>query len=431
VQAILDKVAALLPSIEDEEAYSDVAAGLAYHQARLGKVEAALETVADLEQSEFELPLIQLAQGQAAGGDIEGAIGTADAMEQGEDRDFALLGLAMRGAEEGRLETALQIISLIEDPRTKASALSSSGMSQAHRGEFATADRLFEEAVSAALEVPNTFERVGVLLEVAERQAMDSNQTGATRTLSRAEALIEEVAGEPGSESLRALLVDAKAQIGMVDEAYRDQQAITEPLYRSWVLGAIAEAQARAGAESAALMTAEGIPETAGREERDQKALALSALVIEQSNAGDFDAALRTVEQMPERHWQRAHSLAGIGNAQAWRGEREEAVRTFRRAAEAAAAVEEAGMRAQAQRIVATSQAYAGFFEKAQRMAAAIETPAHERRNALHGVARNQALRGDAVGAVRSSGSLESPELRAMALLAVVGGLETRMASSR
>ncbi len=371
--------------------------------------------------------------GQTEGGDTKGARKTATLIKNDSLRNQALAHLARWQATAGEVDDALDTAHAVTNPARRGVVLASIAWARALRGDWVGADNNFEQARQAAATSEDETEKVRALTQIAETQQMAGNKISAARTLDQAEAALAEMEPNADRDSLRAELAKVQAKAGLVDEAFQTKHEITEERMQRRALGSIAKAQAEAGDLETAKFTIDAIPDSFDKDDFD-KMFALSVVALGYSNVGAFDEALETVSRMPRGHFLRAHTLASIASAQAWRQDTTNAKETFRQALEEAGMVENEGMRAQAMRIVAVSLAETGNTAEALQTAEKIQIE-HERVNAFSGIAGKQAWRRDTLGALGWITTLNSPHLRAATLLAVADAnlqrLERQKARSR
>ena len=434
IQAILNRALEAAADIEDPDKQANTLSSIAGLQARAGNTQAALATASAIANDwQRKNALMRIASGQADAGDPQGGRETAARIDNDMLRDQALAEMARRLAADGQMDEALEIADTMTSEARKAEALAFIAMARAGRKDWVGADYTFEQARQAAVAVDNDAEKVRALTQIAEMQHLARNAIGTVRTLDLAQATLEKMEPGLGRDNLLAELARIQARAGLVGEAFQTTEKIREERWQRWALMGIAEAQAESGDLQTASSTIGMIPDPPGEEYSD-KTFALSIVAQQQSNAGAFHEAIETVSRMPPGHSQRAHTLASIAFAQAWRGDTTDAQRTFRQALEETSLIEDAAMREQATRIVAGLLARAGNTSDALQAARTIQIE-HERSNAFSVIAHSQARRGDAPGALRWIAELDSPLLRASALLAVadarLGKLKLQKARSR
>ena len=434
IQEILNRALEAAADIEDPDKQATILGRIANLQARAGNTKAALAAASAIANDwQRKNALMLIAWGQAEAGDSQGGRETAARIDNDMLRDQALAHLARRLAADGKADEALDITDIMTSEARKAEALADIALARARRNDWVGADYTFEQARQAAVAVENDAEKVRTLTEIADRQHMARNAIGTARTLDLAQATLEEMGPDGERDMLWAEIARVQARAGLVGEAFQTAQKIREERWQRWALAGIAKAQAESGDVQTANSTIGMIPDSTGEEDYD-KTFALSIVAQEQSNAGAFHEAIETVSRMPAGHWERAHTLASIAYAQAWRGDTTDAQRTYRQALEETNLIEDEAMREQATRIVAVSLAQAGNTREALRTARTIQIE-HERSNAFSGIAHRQARRGDTAGALSWIAELDSPLLRASALLAVadarLGKLQLQKARSR
>lgn len=434
IQEILNQVQEVAANIEDKKKRGSILSHLARLQARTGNAAIALATASTIPNDwQREHALMLIGWGQTEIGDTKGARKTATLIKNDSLRNQALAHLARWQAAAGEVDDALDTAHAVTNPARRSAVLASIALVRALRGDWVSADNYFEQAVQAAATVQNDSTKIRALIEIAELQVLARNRIGAARTLDQAEAALAEMGSNAVGDSLRAELAQIQAKAGLVGEAFRTKHEITEERMQRRALGSIAKTQAEAGDLDTAKITINAIPDSSDKDDFD-RTFALSVVALEYSNAVAFDKALETVSRMPPGHFLRAHTLASIASAQAWRQDTTNAKETFRQALEEAGIVEDQGMRAQAMRIVAVSLAATGNTAEALQTAEKIQIE-HERVNAFSGIAGKQAWRGDTLGALGWIATLNSPQLRAATLLAVADAnlqrLERQKARSR
>jgi len=299
--------------------------------------------------------LISVAVVQARVDDLEGALKTANALQQ-QARATALRCVAEVLAERGNNEEALKVVDLIKDPERRCFALGQVGQALLRRQDRAGAQIVLQQMRKAVgeIDVTDVRRRASALGWLGYAQADAGDLRGAVTSLAllikippierqfteemvlvqlvHAQAIAGQVESAmhtinllpPGMHHDEAMvdIVTATAKQEGLDNAYRlNQQFISNEMYQICSLRNIARDQAEMGrgeaahqAAAVALRIAAKLGNTIG------DAKATSNAVLAQAEAGDRAKAVETAGAIREGYWC-TDTLAEIARLQFAKGE--------------------------------------------------------------------------------------------------------------
>jgi ribosomal 50S subunit-associated protein YjgA (DUF615 family) len=314
--------------------------------------------------------LIAIASGQAAAGDVEGAMKTAELINSATDRANAFTGIASGQAAAGDVEGALKTAELINSETDRASAFSAIANAQAATGDV-------EGALKTVEAISEQFYRMEALIAIVGAQAAAGDVEGALKTA---------------------------------------ELTIKSPTNRASALIAIAGAQAAAGDVEGALKTVELTIKSP-----TNRASALIAIAGAQAAAGDVEGALKTVELTIKSPTNRASAFSAIAGAQAASGDVEGALKTaelINFPTNRMSALNQMPYRSSAFLAIASAQAVAEDVEGALKTTDLI-TSAVDRANAFAAIAGAQAAAGDVVAALKTAEGIDDLLARTNAFVGV------------
>jgi tetratricopeptide (TPR) repeat protein len=384
----------------------------------------------------------ELAVALAQAGEAEEALALArtipDHVENytGKDREYrysALQSAAARLAEGGHGKQALKLVAAIadEEMQKQGRRLVGTKLALAHAvaGKFRDALEAVDALPEADAQVQAlagtlyanftfTFREVPTERGIAGAQAEAGNVRDARASLQRAEKLARSIKDEELRAGCLANVTFAWASLGEVGRAREAARDIGTQPWKELAQAALARAQAEAGQEKAAAATVETIGDAAGKvHARHHLAVALARRGDRKASAAAFRRALDLVKDLPDTmHDLHCHNLA---SAQARAGDFEGAVQTTRLMNHGNAMMTISN--------IAYEQARAsdvkGALEKVKDM---LQESDFWQGNALQGIARVQAERGQETEALAWARELASPRTRAHAVLGVAEGLLRR-----
>lgn len=312
-------------------------------------------------------------------GNVDRARRVADRIEDVKQRGYARTMIARFQVDRGDPDAAWRTVDSIEDPRIRIRSLTGGwyevdgwGLSGAlnRRGDSAGARKALLRARMLAEKLPEA-DKLAALLDLAVAYARIGDIPAG---LDRARSLSR----EPDRSNALGEIARLQAETGAWDDGLHTAREVTEKAVRARALRGIADAMTKAGRRAEALATYRKAIEA--NQERD--AVELARIAEGQARAGDLDASRET--------------LRGAGVADTWP------------TAEAAAI-----------------QAQSGEYRAAREMADRIED-LRSRSTAFATIAHLQAEAGHGTEALRWVDELNSPVIRARALMGLAHGLASR-----
>ncbi len=224
--------------------------------------------------------LAQLAELQAASGDVTGARATLGDVMPVDRRDGPLAEVAQALALSGQADAAREAAGQIRDMVKQQDAL------------LTVAGLLGAEKVD---QLPNPFDRVRADCLAAKVMAQRGKAAEAKALIARASAGLEELGDAYQQTLARCKVVSAQAAAGDIKGAIASAEKIEEAIPRGWAMRDIAEAQAIAGDAKTAIATAGRI------EQRLEKATALRLIAEAQAWGGDVRSASSTLSAIGDQ----------------------------------------------------------------------------------------------------------------------------------
>jgi hypothetical protein len=359
--------------------------------------------------------------------------------------------VALARARAGDVQGALDFERALGNGGADGEVLSAIAVAQAKAGDTSG-------AMKTGMAIPHTPDnalaaiRSRLALAVAQGKAGD--HSAAQDSFVTLVQFISDTPALSGDRSVRGWVVDAQIDAGLIDGALATAHSIPFDPPRTVSLVHVAVAQARRGDIKGAFAT---VGEIRGEDSDLWRARSLAEIAKAQAARGEkagaretFVRAIRSVEhdtrpaignsRTPEAvavaGWFRADALARIAQSQAQAGETAASRTTFLEADKEARSVLTSG--AMPMSAVATREAQAGLVKEALQAATAIRIPAGAPReqtwfligafqgSTLSDIARAQGLRDEPAEAIGWIDKLNSPDLRASALLWFAKGLLER-----
>lgn len=359
--------------------------------------------------------------------------------------------VALARARAGDVQGALDFDRALGTAGDDGEVLSAIAVAQAKAGDISG-------AMKTGTAIPHTPDnalaaiRSRLALAIAQEKSGDhSAARDSFATIDTSISANPELSRDP---SVRGTVVDAQIEAGLTDGALATARSIPFDPPRTVSLVHVALAQARRSDIKGAFAT---VAEIRGEDSELWRARSLAEIAKAQAARGDktgaretFVRSIRSAEHIPRpaignlrdpqarafAGWVQADTLAHIAQSQAQAGEGAASRTTFLEADKEARSVLPSG--AMATSAVATQEAQAGFVKEALQTAAAIRIPAGVsrqqgwfdfgvfQRDTVSEIARSQGLRDEPTEAVGWIEKLNSPELRASALLGFAKGLLER-----
>ena len=306
------------------------------------------------------------------------------------------------------LRYAEDISELIMEPMWRARALVEVIGVLVRVGETDRVRKAAENTVSAAERIKLPWDRVQVLVAVAD---------GLVRVglIDEAFAVVQQIEEPLGRAQALSEMAGALAQEGQTNEALAVVGQIEESRERARALSEVARALARVGLIDEGLAVVGQIEEPLGR------ARALSEMAGALAQEGQTNEALAVVGQIEESR-ERARALSEVVSALARVGEVDRARRVAETAVSTAEQIEQPRERAQDLSAAVGGLVRAGEPDEALAVAEQIEEP-RERAQALLGVARALVWEGSIDKGLAVAEQIEEPLWYASALSGVAGAL--------
>jgi hypothetical protein len=309
-------------------------------------VKRAREAIGNDRSSFLDYAFFDVAQAEAALGNVAGAKGAVSMVEDPENQIKAMLLVARSQADHGDLygakQTLAAAIKQVSAPATRATSMPATapgknpsvlvevGTAQAHLGEIGAARKTADK-------IRGTWQAGEILAAIGEWQAGHGDLKAARQNF--AEARKELRASEDQYPMFRdGDLVDLQIKAGDLAGASETIEAIPEKAQRVGPLVELGAQQARAGDKQGGKATLEKArqildADTAGGEEWQKAGVTLS-MADALSAVGDAEGAARTraeaaklIQNIPQDNWWRAvlftkMTLAGVkpGSAEAAAG---------------------------------------------------------------------------------------------------------------
>jgi tetratricopeptide (TPR) repeat protein len=432
----LDRALETVRAVEDQSARGHALGEIGAHLARDRHYEQAFEILPEMSVDYQKRNLIEaISRAQVQARDFDGAIETAQMLEDDWSRTWRLRDVAEAQAQAGDVERARQtfaaavacaktaqvpdskrvmllevvgeaqarsgdlecarvafdadlaIAQTLYSPEEQAEAIRSIAAAQAQAGDRARASTTFDLAIEAAQGSDDDDQATDLWRQIAQAQAETGDAAAALETVQKLKSQLSFGSGLEADYALRGIS-ETMARNGDLALALETAQKISTGLERDRAMCAVARRQAEAGLFTAALETAHAI------QFEGERAGALESIAQSQLNAGQLPAALETAQSNPNAY-NRARSLTKVAERQAESGDPAaletvaeiSGVETIRPLGGDTYHLRTEGMSA-----VARAFATAGFGALAIRAAEAIVT---ERARALTGIAAALATAGD------------------------------------
>jgi RNA polymerase sigma factor (sigma-70 family) len=296
---------------------------------------AALEAVKDVPDrdgfgSELDHRRRDVAEGQARAGDIQGALETAETINQDDARAGARAAVATAQAKAGDFKAAEETIATIAIEVRKGEAARALVAAQIKSGKLKEAERTAEG-------VTHDLSRALVLLALVRAHHAAKDRAAAALFMQDARKVITGIEDNERTDTravAEGALAEALAEMGDVTQARKTARAIKKAMWSACALRQVAGVQTRAGDYEGAMETAAPIEDESDRDS------VIKEVVAAQAGAGDLRAALKTLETLNRSYW-RAEALIEIAKAQTKAGDRDLAGQTFSQAFDAAGKVKE------------------------------------------------------------------------------------------
>ena len=355
----------------------------------------------------------QSSRGEAATGYLDaGALETL--LEAGEAVRPTPKRAVVREAME-LLSEALTTTRSIDDPFSRAQALSGIAKTQASAGDIRGAAQTVSKALTTAQSIEKASYRARALSGIAEAQASAGDIEVALTTARSIQTASSRARALSGIAGAQASAGDTRGAAQTVSEALTAARSIQRAFSRALALSAIARAQASASdTRGAAQTVSDALATTRSIEIPFSRARALNYIVEAQASIGDIEAALSTAQSIEDASF-RALALSDIAAAQATAGDTRGAAQTLSEALASVRRVEDALHRGPALRGIAGAQASAGDIQAALTTARSIEQEFNGAW-ALRSIAEAQASAGDIQAALTTARSIENAFQRAWAL---------------
>ena len=375
-------------------------------------LEQARQATATLKDSFSKAVVLQaIAEGQAAAGDIKGALHTV-ANIQGDNVDYpkasALGIIALAQIAGGNMAEAHQTAAAIFDGFFQAQVLTAIAAAQAKAGDGTATKETFEKAVKIArtlTDAPHDYgtPRGSTLIHIAASQGKAGYIGEAMQTAM--------LLSDPEQAATMVRIGQAQAEAGDLKGAYRTAAAMQHGYDKASILVAIAKAKARAGDRTAAINVLMQARQAAGPD----APYVLEEIAKSQAAAGDINGALQTTTAIGAVGV-KASALVAIVKAQVKAGDLEGARRT-------AASIKDDGTiispKDHALRAIAEAQAESGDLKGAIEIAASIKDQ-FDKDLALRAIAKAQAAGGDVKSALRTTLLIQYDNYQAEAWEAIV-----------
>lgn len=272
---------------------------------------------------------------------LDEASQSAIAIAKNEFRDWVLGEILVAQAKAGLVESALETVRLIGDPRLIMVALRDIAEAQASAGRPA-------EALSAADIIPDPQKHLEALAAIAAIQISRGDREGASNTANRLLSGLSQISAPLKRVSLNASAVIILAKAGNSAQAAKELQklksnaeTVAKNGHRNTALRHLANAYAETGEPEMALEILKDVPDV-----KEHTPVLVSAATA-QADAGDAEKAIITAESIEAVRY-RAVVLSRIALAQARAGSNEDSRKTLEKASEAASTIERAFARAYA-----------------------------------------------------------------------------------
>lgn len=370
-----------------------------------------------------ESALVRVSDAQAAAGQFEQALATAEKIENVAYRlsPSPLARIALAQSAVGSLEQAAATARRLKIDFHRVSVLTRVVEVAAPEGDREAIRDVLTAALLEAQQIEDRSFRPVVLARLARSAAMAGNRDLAEAAFEAALNAADEERSAESRESALAHIAEAQADAGQIGEALATLSGVRYPWKRWAALVAIARAQAVAGDVKAALATAEGID--------DQSAQVDAFVRIAEARAtrGDVDPArqalllaLATADSIPIG-WEETPfvtAIVAIVGAQAAMGDIESAVETYR-------AIGDDSFRGTALSQIAATPVMPRYVDRLQaplgdagdRLAKALTLAATSRANADMGDIEAARQMSDA--ALRAVAEVDDPEERAYVLRSI------------
>lgn len=357
-----------------------------------------------------------------------------------EAKQSLLRQVALARARAGDVQGSLDFDRALGNAGADGEVLSAIAVAQAKAGDISG-------AMKTGMAIPHTPDnalaaiRSRLALAVAQEKARD--HSSAQNSIATVIQFISDTPALSSDPSVRGMVVDAQIEAGLIDGALATARSIPLNPTRNVGLVHVAVAQARQGDIKGAFATVRGIQEMDGDLWRARSLAEIGkAQAARGDKAGARESFVRSIQaaaslKSPILASIRAQLLAKIARAEAQAGENAASRATFVQADREARTVL-ASHGALALSVLATQEAQAGFVKEALQTASAIRAPEGTAReqawpligafpqDTLFEIARFQGLRGEPSQALDWIDKLNSPDLRASALLGFANGLLER-----
>lgn len=298
-------------------------------------------------------------------------------------------------------ELALQFANKEVNPDRRNEKLSEAALAEVTVGNLFPAEQIAEQ-------ITDLDKKAGALLAVVRAEVSAQGWHGALRTVakiaepcSKGEALLAIAKVQPGPDAKRTL-AEAREVAGKIGD---NCPGLGDGLrQRTYLLRAIADAQAAFGDFLEARQTAREIPDP------NDKNWALDAIVEKQLKVGDLGGARQTAEDLVDpqtKDW----ALSRIARAYARQ-------RDFAGARATAGQIRDSSRRTSALAGLGQAQAEAGNFGAAKQTLTEITDP-NSRASLLFSIAVHEAKAGQLAAAQQTAGEIADPTYKLVALLAI------------
>ena len=257
---------AMAQGIQDNQEQAWALAQIAEAQAATGQVEAAMTTVQAIQPDSMRSgALTEIAKAQAAAGQIEAALATVETIQPESMRPAALARVAKSEAVAGRAASAqtlwtkaLVIVQAVQPDWMSSDAMADIAKAQAAAGQTAA-------ALVTARAVQDEKKRALALVEVANAEATAGRAEAAQTIWTEASESVKAIPFEQQQALALTEIVRVQAAAGQVEAALATVQAIQPDSMRSGARTEIAKAQAAAGQIETALETVRAVQDEKGQ----------------------------------------------------------------------------------------------------------------------------------------------------------------------
>lgn len=313
-----DFAVALAETISDPYTRDRVLADITVKSFEAGESEYAMHLLETIEDLSFQAhATAQMAVRRAAAGDCKGG---AEIARRLEDASSALAEVAVKCAEAGHYDEALEIIGTIEYQGSAAFALTEIATIHTKAGRQDDASALLARALAVAESVELTEDRVSMLVNVGARYAEAGEQAKAEEVLLNAAQLAETVEHNYRDNSLAQVSVGL-AHLGLSERAAETAALIDDSFQAAAAHTGIASEHLRAGqSDDAKAMLAHSLELVEAEEfyQRDaypaSRYRALTDLAVQYAETGLFDEATRAAK-MIESDRERNAALLEVAKA--------------------------------------------------------------------------------------------------------------------